>query len=139
MYRDGVALDSLTPQQAQLVEFRLSGDLGGHDEQLHNQAATVRTSGSSCDCGCPSFYLDPDRSTAATRSEPAGPLVEAHGRDPGGNFIGVLLWVRDGYLSEVEVFGYEASEFAGLPNPGALSFSQWSEPDESGARSLLNP
>ena len=64
---------------------------------------------------------------------------DAHGTDPGGNEIGVLLWVDDGYLFDVEVFSYEGSEFAGLPDPSALKLSQWSAADDAGSRHLLNP
>jgi hypothetical protein len=64
---------------------------------------------------------------------------DAHGLDPGGNSIGVLLFVKDGYLDDVEIFGYEGSTFAGLPVPSALKLSEWSEPDRSGIRYLTNP
>jgi hypothetical protein len=41
-------------------------------------------------------------------------------------------------MDDVEVFGYEGSEFGGLPDPEALKHSEWSEPNESGTRHLLN-
>jgi len=50
-----------------------------------------------------------------------------------------LLFVDDGYLSEVEVFNYEGSDFAGLPDPSALKLSEWSEATDAGVRHLLNP
>ena len=64
---------------------------------------------------------------------------DAHGMDLGGNYIGVLLFVDDGYLSQVEVFNWADSAFAGIPEPDALKLSEWSTPDAEGRRRLLNP
>jgi hypothetical protein len=115
----------------------LARDFAGRDV-LVRQAETVKTGGSSCDCGCPSFSLVPDKSLPAAPE--AGHMVsDAHGLDPAGNSIGVLLFVKDGYLDDVEIFGYEGSTFAGLPVPSALKLSEWSEPDRSGTRYLTNP
>ncbi len=47
--------------------------------------------------------------------------TDAHGTDPGGKPVGVLLFVDDGYLSEVEVYSVDGSGFAGLPDASALS------------------
>ena len=66
-------------------------------------------------------------------------VSDAHGLDPGDNSIGVLLFVKDGYLDDVEISSNEGSSFAGLPDPGALKLSEWSEPDGSGTRHLTNP
>jgi hypothetical protein len=115
----------------------LARDFAGRDV-LVRQAETVKTGGSSCDCGCPSFSLVPDKSLPAAPE--AGHMVsDAHGLDPAGNSIGVLLFVKDGYLDDVEIFGYEGSTFAGLPVPSALKLSEWSKPDRSGTRYLTNP
>ena len=132
-----MALRDLSGDERALLDFLLSADFEGR-EILREQAATAKTAGSSCDCGCPSFYLNPDRQLpAAPIQEPVA--VEAHGNDPGGNLVGVLLFVDEGYLADLEVFGYDSSEFAGLPRPQDLKISEWSEPDENGASTLLNP
>ena len=65
-------------------------------------------------------------------------VSDAHGTDPGGSAVGVLLFVDDGYLSEVEVYSVEGDDFAGLPRPTALTLSEWSEPDKLGTRHLRN-
>src|SRR4051812_43182908 len=83
------------------------------------QATTARTEGSSCGCGCASFSLVPDRTLSAAPSAER-PAVEAHGTDSGGKDVGILLWTKEGYLSEVEVFGYDDAPFAGVPAPDAL-------------------
>jgi hypothetical protein len=128
---------ALTDAERSLLDFLLTKPFAGR-EALVRQAETVRTSGSSCACGCPSFSLVPDLSLPAA-DLPERVASEAHGVDPGGNSVGVLLFADDGYLSEAEVFGYEGSKFAGLPDPSALKISDWSERDSHGSRHLLNP
>jgi hypothetical protein len=64
---------------------------------------------------------------------------DAHGTDPGGNMVGVLLFVKDGYLDEVEIYSVTDDGFAGLPHVNALKLSEWSHPNERGTRSLINP
>ncbi len=88
--------------------------------------------------GCPSFSLKPNRTLPPAEVVERIP-TDAHGTDPAGNLVGVLLFVDDGYLSEVEVFNYEGSDFAGLPDPSALKLSEWSEATDAGVRHLLNP
>jgi hypothetical protein len=127
----------LTEAERTLLDFLLTKQFPGH-EALALQAETVRTGGSSCECGCPSFSLVPNRSLPAAEL-PERMASEAHGFDPGGNNVGVLLFTDEGYLDDVEVFGYEGSEFAGLPDPSVLKISEWSEPDSQGGRRLLNP
>ena len=124
-----------------VLELLLTREFPGRDELLV-QAETVQTDGPSCDCGCPSFGL------VADRFLPPAPVTtrmptDAHGTDPGGNEIGVLLFVDDGYLSDVDVFDYGDGNYAGLPDASALKLSQWSEwvVDDDGTRGriLLNP
>ncbi len=66
-------------------------------------------------------------------------VSDAHGTDPGGNKVGVLLFTEDGYLSLLEVYSVGGSRFDGLPQPDSLKLSEWSEPNESGTRWLVNP
>jgi hypothetical protein len=120
-----------------VLDVLLTRDFPGRDE-LIVQAQSVQTNGPSCTCGCPSFSLEADRAL------PPAPVAErmptdAHGTDPGGNKIGVLLFVDDGYLAEVEIYSIEGNDFSGLPEPGALRLSEWSEPSSPGTRHLLNP
>jgi hypothetical protein len=128
----------LTDAERKIVTFMLSEPFLGRDE-LIPQAETVRSTGASCACGCPSFGLAPDRSFAPANVPDRVP-VSASGRDPGGNLVGVLLFVDDGYMTELEIFspGGE-STFAGLPDPRELTIDEWSEPAPGGTRYLLNP
>ena len=62
---------------------------------------------------------------------------DAHGADPGGDAVGVLLVIDRGYLSDVEVYSNVEPTFAGVPDPSALKPSEWTTPDEFGTRRLL--
>lgn len=123
------------PKRA-LHELLLTRDfVGAHELRL--QAEEVRTGGLSCDCGCASFSLRPDVSKAPSPVSERVP-TEAHGTDPEGNRVGVLLFVDAGYLSEVEIVGFEGTPTGGLPLPASLTLSEWSAHDSSGTRHLLN-
>jgi len=102
------------------------------------QARTAQTAGRSCACGCPSFSLRADKSLPPAEV-PERMVSDAHGVDPAGNAIGVLLFTEDGYLSEVEVYSVEGDGLDELPRADALTLSEWSEPDERGTSHLLNP
>jgi hypothetical protein len=102
------------------------------------QAESVRTAGLSCDCGCPSFSLHPDMTLPPGDVSIRMP-TDLHGTDPGGNLVGVLLFVDEGYLSDVEVYSRDGGGFAGIPDPSMLKLSEWSVLDERGMRHLLNP
>jgi hypothetical protein len=121
------------------LDLMLTRNFPGRTE-LVQQAATVQTAGLSCSCGCPSFSLVPDRSLPPSAVAYAERMVsEAHGTDPGGNEVGVLLFIEEGYLAQVEVYSFVGDAFSGLPQPDSLKLSEWSEPNESGVRHLLNP
>ena len=66
-------------------------------------------------------------------------VSDAHGTDPAGNHVGVLLFADDGYLAEVEIYSITGAGFAGLPHADSLTLNEWSEPTERGTRHLLNP
>ncbi len=66
-------------------------------------------------------------------------VSDAHGTDPGGHAVGVLLFADDGYLSEIEVYSVDDDDFGGLPQPDLLRLDEWSDRDQDGTRHLLNP
>ncbi len=120
------------------AEFKTSRGRDGYCRRRGLTAAAL-PSGSSCDCGCPSFWLDPHKSLPPAEVLERVP-VGATGRDPGGNLVGVILFVDGGYMSQLEVFSHEGvSAFAGIPDPADLEIDHWSEPDEHGTQYLLNP
>ena len=128
----------LTPEERAILDVLLSREFPGRAE-LAAQAESVRTGGSSCSCGCPSFSLIADR-TLAPAPVTQRMVSDAHGPDPNGNVVGVLLFVDSGYLSNVEVYDMmcEDKGFAGLPDASGLTLSEWSEPNEHGTRWLQN-
>jgi hypothetical protein len=105
----------LKPEERAVLDLLLTRRFPGRNALL-DQAKTVRTAGLSCTWGCPSFSLAPDRTLQAAELAKRMP-TDAHGTDPGGNEVGVLLLVDDGYLAEVEVSSFGEDEFAGLPAP----------------------
>ncbi len=127
----------LNADERSVLDFLLTREFPGRDE-LVVQARSVQTTGLSCTCGCPSFSLKPDLSLPSAPVTDPRP-TDAHGTDPAGTQIGVLLFVDDGYLAEVEIYNFDDHGFAGLPDPAALKLSEWSERDTSGSRRLLNP
>ena len=138
-YPRDVEAQPLRSDERALLDLLLSRDFPGRGE-LVRRAETVRTGGLSCSCGCPSFTLIADRSLPAAPVAYADRMVsDAHGTDPDGNEVGVLLFTEDGYLSEVEVYNVQGDDYGGLPQPDSLKLSEWSEPNESGVRHLLNP
>lgn len=117
----------LQDDQRRLLDFLLIRDFPGRAE-LAEQAKSVLTAGSSCSCGCPSFSLVADRSLPPAAIAYGDRMVsDAHGPDPGGNEVGVLLFTDEGYLSEVEIYSVEGDGFGGLPSPDSLKLSEWSE------------
>lgn len=109
---------ALDRDQRALLDFLLSRELPGRTE-LIRQAETILTAGSSCSCGCPSFSLIADRDLPAAAVSYADRMVsDAHGTDPGGNEVGVLLFTEDGYLVEVEIYGVGSDDFAGASSTG---------------------
>ncbi len=108
-------LRELSRDERVLLDFLLSSEIASRDA-LVAQAETVKTKGLTCTCGCPSFSLEPDRSQP--RADVGERIVsDAHGLDGDGHLIGVMLFVDDGYLSEVEVYSVDGSGFGGLPDP----------------------
>lgn len=100
------------------------------------QLPFVRTSGLSCPCGCPSIALHVGASASKATVDDRVP-VSGHGRDADGNLVGVLLFVDDGVMSELEFCNYVDS-VPGFPLPESLHVDEWSERDSSGSRRLLN-
>jgi hypothetical protein len=127
----------LNASERRLLDVLLTRDFPGRDE-LRLQAQTVQTTGRSCGCGCPTFALVADRALPPARVK-EHMVSDAHGNDPAGHPVGVLLFVKDGYLSEIEVYSVTGADIAGLPEGGALTLSEWSEWTDRGESHLLNP
>ena len=124
---------AIKPEEWEILEFLLTKRFQGRDE-LRRQLDGVRVTGPSCGCGCDSVGLSVDRSFAPAPVEERVP-TDAFGRDPGGNVVGVMLHVIDGYMVDLEFYSAEADEF-GRPTMESLELAEWSEGDASGTRIL---
>ena len=105
----------LTIDERALIEALLGGlrsGVGRYIDQLEEIVVVGR-----CRCGCPSINF------ATAGSAPEGrpvPLVLADAESPEGIQVGVILWVRNGRLSGLEVHPWEASGSIRLPNSETL-------------------
>jgi len=103
----------LSANEHALAEFLLSGDFPGLDvlKQQLGSARVVAT----CECGCGTvdFALPADTTRAICR-EPIP--VEAYGTG-----VEVLLFVRDGLLSSLEIVDYGNERPLSYPKPADLT------------------
>jgi hypothetical protein len=128
-------LRELTDVEKSVLKVLLSEPFPGRDA-LDQQVPYVRTTGLSCTCGCPSIALEvspPGSPAAVTERVP----VEAFGRDESGNLVGVLLFVDNGLMSELEFYSLVGDEAPAIPKLDSLRIAEWSE-QQDGGRSLLN-
>jgi hypothetical protein len=100
-------------------ERALLDDLLAHDfagvEPLREQARNVLAT-RGCECGCGTINLTPQdqdapRSTSSSPAEAEGRVLGADGEAIGG----LLLFLKDGLLSSLEVYSYD--EPLPLPEP----------------------
>lgn len=84
-------------------------------EQLENLQVVGQ-----CDCGCPTIDLAMKEQKNIS-SEVPEILIEADGRSPEGIPVGIILWAKASYLSEMEVYPWEDTLKFGLPEPKTLT------------------
>jgi hypothetical protein len=102
----------LKPNERALLEFLLSEDFPGRNE-LREQVGRIEVVGD-CDCGCGSINLMVRN--PVVRSVAREPIpVEAHGAG-----IDVLLFVRDGLLSSLEIVDHGDNRPLAYPSPSGL-------------------
>ena len=113
----------LTADEKGVLEFVLSQPFPGRDE-LRAQLASVGTTGLSCRCGCPSIWLEVDRSMSAA---PVVGSLGAIGRDIAGNIVDVRLLLEKGYMKELDftdIAGTSGSGAVGIPTLASLHLVQ---------------
>jgi hypothetical protein len=106
----------LSPGELELIEGLLGG-AGAGARRFIGQLERLRVVGC-CGCGCPSIDL------AVDGVEPGGearPLVIADAESPEGIPVGIILWVRGGSLSGLEVHPWDGSHTVRLPEPATLA------------------
>lgn len=105
----------LTASERALLTFLLTADFPGRDELLQ-QARKVKATGD-CDCGCGTIDLVVESNgPRATVREPVP--VEAWKRGTGA--VDVMLFVRNGLLSMLEVVDYDTDHPSPYPKPEDL-------------------
>jgi hypothetical protein len=109
----------LKPNERALMEFLFTADFPGRNE-LKEQVDRVEVVGD-CDCGCGTIDLAvKEPFVRAASREPIS--VEAH-----GDGIEVLLFVRDGLVSSLEIVDYGDSRPLIYPSPATLQL--WVPPN----------
>jgi hypothetical protein len=106
----------LSERELELIEALLGGAGAGALRYLA-QLERARVVGG-CGCGCPSIDLEVEGGGAEGS---ASPLLMADGESPEGEPVGVILWVRGGFLSGLEVHPWNGSVSIRLPDPAALT------------------
>jgi hypothetical protein len=105
----------LSDAELELIEALL-GAAGTRGGRYLGQLARVRVVGG-CGCGCPSIDLavgeDP-------RDGAPKPLIVAEAESPEGVPVGVILWVRGGALSGLEVHPWNGAAPFRLPHAETL-------------------
>ena len=92
----------LTEDESVLLQAILSHDFPGV-EQLRAQARDLRAK-SSCACGCGSIFLLPRGEGLSASSRQHTVPVSGHVLDDHGDVVGgVVLWLEEGFLSQLEV------------------------------------
>jgi len=102
--------------EQELIEALLGAVRSGFGRYL-GQLANVEVVGR-CQCGCPSVDLEVG---SGPRNGTPKPLVLADAESPGEVPVGVILWVRGGALSGLEVHPWDGARGVRLPRPESLT------------------
>ena len=105
----------LTENEHDLIEALLGAVRSGVGRYI-GQLDSLEVIGG-CGCGCPSINF------ALRSGNPDGrvqPLILADAESPEGVSVGVILWVRSGCLSGLEVHPWDGTVSFRLPHPDSL-------------------
>jgi hypothetical protein len=113
----------LSERERELLDFMLTADFPGRDE-LRTQASRAEVCWE-CDCGCGTVNFElKEPCTRALAREPIP--VEAY-----REFLDVLLFVRGGFLSSLEIVDYLDQRPVKYPSPKELKLG--ARPPQRGA------
>ena len=106
---------SLSQEEASLLEWLLTH--GRSDaSQYRPQIPKLRVV-SRCGCGCPTI----DFAIGTVRKNGLSQIIaDAEGTSPEGVHIGVIVHVREGEISELEVYSTTGEKNVRLPKPESL-------------------
>lgn len=106
----------LTGREAETLQFMLSAAFPG-DEVLREQASHAIVL-ERCTCGCATIDLGLQSSAPVAPEIQGAPLVQTRARDMDEHPAGLMLFVRDGRLSSLEIVWYDESQMTGeFPAP----------------------
>ena len=103
----------LSPEELALAEFLLSVEFRGRDE-LRKQLNVAQVTGT-CECGCGTILIrvnDAIEKAATTERV----VIEAYGKG-----VDVLMFVRDGTLSSIEIVDHGDARPLRYPRPEELT------------------
>jgi hypothetical protein len=108
---------SLTSEELKLLTWLLKH---GEPEAIEylSQIPSVKVIGQ-CSCGCPTIDLAVG-DKQATRGSSSTIIAEFCGTTPEGAFVGVMVHVREGILSELDVYSLSDFKNFSLPRPESL-------------------
>jgi hypothetical protein len=106
----------LTGREAEILGFMLSAGFPG-DEVLREQAGHAVVV-EQCTCGCATIDFGLEGDAPLAPEVQGAPLVQARARDMEEHPAGLMLFVRDGRLSSLEIVWYDESQItAEFPAP----------------------
>jgi hypothetical protein len=118
----------LTQREAETLQFMLSAGFPG-DEVLREQAAYAVVV-EQCTCGCATIDLGLTGDAPVAPQLQGAPLVQTRARDMDAQPVALMLFVRDGRLSSLEIVWYDEGQMTGeFPEPAF-----WEPPAASTAR-----
>jgi hypothetical protein len=103
---------ALTRAERELLSWLLN--LSDSGRQYLDQVSKLRVVGS-CSCGCPTIDFAAPEQTVAARG-PSTIVADGEGTVAEGGRVGVIVHVREGALSELEVYALDAKTPFSLPS-----------------------
>jgi hypothetical protein len=104
----------ISEEQRRIV-LRLLQQTGPAGDSYREQVANVRVL-PACTCGCPSFLFEFDDPVPAPHDRTPRPLAEGYATSREGHSLGVILFVRDGRLHELEFYASSGATPFDLPD-----------------------
>ena len=106
----------MTGREAETLEFMLSAGFPGN-EVLREQASQALVI-EQCTCGCATIDFGVESNAPVAPEIEGAPLVQTRARDMDEHPVGLMLFVRDGRLSSLEIVWYDESQMtAEFPAP----------------------
>jgi hypothetical protein len=93
----------ITARERAVLDHMLEADFEGRDALRGQVEAVIAVRG--CTCGCAAIDLEVDHSKAGPANVESRVPVDGWARTEDGTAYGLILFVDDGYLSCLEIYG----------------------------------